>query len=254
MNRKKRVGLASIGLGITVALYQFAPSLAENISQSLAGSMSETSTTFIDVETSVVLMESSTSLTTEDSSVALTDSKVTAVTDNEETETVETRVRRLPPPELTSTQGITVRIPDTVRVDPRAQGAFLPRIFAESLNSLMVCARSDSLEIDIGTQGLVDAIDTDSLKVSGDRSGNLVLSGDPQTVIGLINGALGMRVYRSSGGVANQSVSIVLADLSRPSSDSGFCERSSGGNRRTITFMPLALEQRISDGKVRLGK
>lgn len=251
---RKRIGLASIALGIAVAIYQFAPSLAESISQSFAGSSAETSTGVIIVDTSVVLTETMTSLVSADSMSVLVDSTVVTTSDGSDSESVEIKVRRIPPPEVTTTQGITLRVPQTVRVDPRARGVFLPGIYADSINSMMVCLSSDSLSIDVGTQGLVDSIDSENLKVSGDRSEFLVVSGVSQNVITLLNGTLGMRVYRNTGGVANQDLSLQFVDLSKPSLDSGFCDRSVMGNRRTITLLPLALEQRISDGKIRLGK
>jgi hypothetical protein len=254
MLRKRRLGVASIALGIAVALYQFAPSLAENISQALSGSASETSTATTTSDSSVVVTETSTPVVTGDSTVTFSESTVALADQDAETQSASTRVRRVPPPEVTSTQGITLRIPETVRVDPRAQGAFLPKIFATSLNSLMVCITSNSLSMDVGTQGVVDSIDEEGLKVKGDRSGYLVVSGDPETVMSMINGALGMRVYRDTGGVAQQEISLVHLDLSKPSLDAEFCVRSAVENRKTIRFIPLALEQRISDGKVRLGK
>lgn len=254
MLRRRSLGFAAIGLGMAIAIYQFAPSLAENISNALAISTSEDSSFTTKTDTDVTESETSVSLLGEDSNSARTDVTVSLESEGGDTNVAQSPIRRVPPPELTTTQAITIRVPQSVRVDPRAQSVFLPQIYAESLNTLMICLSSDSLLMDIGSQGLEDSIDSDVLKVSGDRSAYLVISGDPETVISVLNGVAGIRAFRSSGGVANQNLAITLVDLSRPSLDTGFCERPAGGNRRIVTFAPLALEQRITDGKIRLGK
>lgn len=245
--------MASIGLGMAVATYQFVPSLAESISESLASLSSAPSPEFTNTETDLNVSETAVSLMSGDSSSTLWDSNATE-SEGLETSAAQATVRRIPPPEVTTTQGITMRIPQSVRVDPRARSVFLPQIYAESLNTLLVCLSSNSLLLDIGSQGVQDSIDSEDLKVTGDRSNNLVISGDPQTVTSVLNGVSGIRAFRDSGGVANQSLVITLVDLSRPSLDTDFCQRSTGGNSRTITLLPLALEQRITDGRIRLGK
>lgn len=254
MLRQRRIGIASIGVGLVVSIHQFVPSLAESISQVLTEATSISSPGLTNTDTSITTSETSITLLSEDSNSEVIGLTRDLQLESVETGTVQTPVRRIPPVEVTTTQGITMRIPQTVRVDPRAQSVFLPQIYAESLNSLMMCISSDSLSIDIGSQGLEDSIDSDELKVAGDRSENLVLSGDPQTVVNVLNGASGIRAFRNSGGVGNQSLIITLIDISRPSADTAFCERPAAGNRRTVTFLPLAIEQRISDGKIRLGK
>jgi len=254
MLRQRRIGIASIGVGLVVSIHQFVPSLAESISQVLTEATSISSPGLTNTDTSITTSETSITLLSEDSNseaIGLTrDLQLESV----ETGTVQTPVRRIPPPEVTATQGITMRIPQSVRVDPRARSVFLPQIYAESFNTLLVCLSSNSLLLDIGSQGVEDSIDSEDLKVTGDRSNNLVISGDPQTVTSVLNGVSGIRAFRDSGGVANQSLVITLVDLSRPSLDTDFCQRSTGGNSRTITLLPLALEQRITDGRIRLGK
>lgn len=159
-----------------------------------------------------------------------------------------------PPPFATSTQDLLINLPTSLRVDPRATSVFLPRSIFSSSNTLLLCLYGSVLEFDLGQPGIIDDTDSELIKIKGDRSNTVMISGYSTFVNSFINSELGMRIYREGGVVGGQLALFKFVDISEPSLDEKLCLDGSSQNNRYLEVRSLGLTLNISKAKVELDK
>ena len=159
-----------------------------------------------------------------------------------------------PPPHATENQEIVITMPSSLRVDPRALGVFLPQSNFYSANTLMVCITSSILRFDVGQAGSVDDSQGEVLMLAGDRTNNLIISGNPSLVGAYINSDKGLRLFRDGGGVSGYAAVFRFIDISEPVIDETLCGDGALANTRYLQVVPLGLTQNITKAKVGLNK
>lgn len=164
-----------------------------------------------------------------------------------ETETVIEPVA--PPVEVAGEQGMQIRVPNSVKVDPRSVTALLPEIQVGGTENLLICLQGSGIRFDSGSKGFGDDIDGDEFKIEGDLTGSLRVSGSRGVVMGFLNSAGGLRVWSNGGAIAGKSWSISAVALTGVSVDEGFCD---SGSVRFMEVRALGLNLNTKKGGVRL--
>jgi len=82
--------------------------------------------------------------------------------------------------------------------------------------------------------------------MTGDRSGALIISGENNRVVNLVNSYGGLMTYSPSMGIATRTISWSFVALTRPSTDPTFCSASL--SRRQTVLRPLELEESTVKG------
>jgi len=232
------------------ALVQVLPTIAENLSELTSGDQdkvtSESSLPPEPVEIVETPPADGTDLTSEDDLVS------------EEANSNVTPTPQAPPPppppHATENQWMFIRIPSTIRVDPRASVAFLPTSNIISLNSLMVCLSSPTLKFDVGTQQVIDDQERGLMVVKGDMTNQVLFSGDPGVINNSILSTNGLRVFREGATLGGLVAQIRLVDVSEPTTDESLCDDGAKANIRELAIVPLGLTQSITKSTVDLGK
>ncbi len=159
-----------------------------------------------------------------------------------------------PPPRSIQSQLMEIKFPTTLRVDPRANSVFLPKVIFESQHVILVCLSSSNLNFDWGDYALVNDLDGSELLVSGDMSSNFRISGPASLVQGILNSNLGLKLYGFSLAAPNSSALLRIVNLDRASITESLCAESDNSNLRTLQIERLGISQTITKAKVGLGK
>lgn len=256
LQNRRRIRALAIAISAGLVIVQVFPTLAENSDTSLV-TPDETSTVLSPLEENTLNPEESPS-PIESQSPDLENESFEESADSsgavDSEATSPSPPPPPPPPYATSDQTISIIMPNSVRVDPRATSVFLPRMLFYSFNTLLVCISSNSLRFDIGTQGVVDDVLGGDIMILGDQSNYLLISGHSVWVNGYLNSELGMRIFSDSAGIGKKSVFFRIIDISEPSINDELCLDGSTSNYRSVQIVPLGLNQSISKGSVGLKK
>lgn len=142
-----------------------------------------------------------------------------------------------------------LRIPNSASVDPRARSYFLPQILAYPTNptpSTLACITGEGVLLDLLEKGKVEALEVSAVEVVGDRSNQILLTGDAMAITKVINAAGGLQIYSNTTGVANKSVLFQFVALSKPVLDPAFCSAARSSAR--LDLRPLGLAQSTVKG------
>lgn len=232
-----------------IVLAQVLPTIAENLSELISGSdekINSESTSNIPTDDADVLEIEN----LEDLKDAETSSSELEVSPAAPTQSPQPP----PPPYATENQWMSIRLPTSIRVDPRSRVTFLPTSNITSLNSLMVCLSSDTLKFDVGTQQVIDDVENGWMVVKGDLTGQVLFAGDPGVINNLILTGMGLRIFREGATIGGQVAQFRLVDVSEPTTDESLCEQGSKTNIRQLVIVPLGLSQSITKSSLDLGK
>lgn len=241
---RRRLRALAILLAGGLVTTQVFPTLAENVS---GGNQSNSDTATV----TTTLGDETPTVTSVDTEADHEQSQADG-TDSEPTESPEPLPP--PPPSASENQSIFITMPPTMRVDPRAASAFLPRVAISSSNTLLACITSASLRFDLGATGVVDDSETEGIMISGDRSNSVLIAGAPDLVSVLINSEKGLRIFREDGGVSGHIAVFRFIDISEPALDEALCSDGATSNHRVLQLLPLGLTQSITKAKVGLEK
>jgi hypothetical protein len=138
---------------------------------------------------------------------------------------------------------MSIIVPRTVNVDPRARSLFLPRIHVASAGNLLVCATSNlaSFDANVGNVAPVEK-GTSSLEINGAYSQALRISALGSSAAGIINSGNGLRVFSNTRALAGSYVQLTFVSLSEVSANPKLCSEGSPGNTRTIYLRGLGLD------------
>jgi hypothetical protein len=159
-------------------------------------------------------------------------------------------VVEIPPAPLEVQPKYTLRIPQSVAVDPRATSYLLPHIYASTGDSsqyTMVCIYGQNgLNFDTRNKFSAQNSDSGSDLISGDRSGFLLISASTARVVNLINSWAGLQVYSAQGGIAGKALTFQFVAVTKPVIEPSFC--SSARSAATTVIRPLGLQQSTVKG------
>lgn len=137
-----------------------------------------------------------------------------------------------------------LKIPRTVAIDPRAVHRYLPHIYASvadpDVEFSMVCISGPGLRIDAMAKNLANFSDEGSELISGDQSGQVIISATTNRVINLINSFNGLFISSQSGGLAGRSLTFRFLAVTKPVVDPIHCGAAQSGAITAIR--PLALD------------
>jgi hypothetical protein len=149
-------------------------------------------------------------------------------------------------------QNISIRVTDSVHVDPRAKSAFITPIQLNSDSSLLACISSPSLRFDAGVPNAVDANDLELLV--GDFTNSVRITGSSASVVQKINALNGLKIFSSSGNFANKYLQFRFVAISEPSTDENLCNQGIPSNNRIINITTFDIGLDMKKGDVRLAK
>lgn len=142
----------------------------------------------------------------------------------------------------------TLRIPNSVGVDPRARNYYLPHIYAaaDGAEFTMVCISGAGVTFDSRNKQSSQNSDEGRDQIMGDQSGFLLISSTTARVVNLINSYTGLLVSAANGGLANKGLTMRFVAVTAPVVDPTFC--SAAKSSASTAFRPLGLEQSTVKG------
>ena len=169
-------------------------------------------------------------------------------------ESSESATAELPGVPLETQTAYLVKAPATIAVDPRALNRFMPHIYVTNPNPdiefTMVCVSGAGLRFDVKQKGAAhNQLEGDEL-ISGDLSGQVILSAETARAIELLNSYQGLFMTSTGGGIAGRSLTLRFVAVSKPVVDPSYCSAARSGAITTIR--PLGLDQSTVKGGGRL--
>ena len=160
----------------------------------------------------------------------------------------------LPAVPLETQTAYLVKAPATIAVDPRALNRFMPHIYVTNPNPdiefTMVCVSGAGLRFDVKQKGAAhNQVEGDEL-ISGDLSGQVIISAETARAIELLNSYQGLFMTSTGGGIAGRSLTFRFVAVSKPVVDPSYCSAARSGAITTIR--PLGLDQSTVKGGGRL--
>ena len=113
-------------------------------------------------------------------------------------------------------------------------------------STYLACFSGQDVRFDIGTTGSVDDVDGDNFIVTGDRSGNLRVSGTGAAIKALLRTPGGIRIYSPNGALAGRTFDLSLTALTSASVESSYCGASRAAS--TSVFSPFQIDLGIVKG------
>lgn len=149
-------------------------------------------------------------------------------------------------------QSFEFKSPLSLKVDPRAQTLFLPRLILSGANNALVCITSIGAIVDINNLNKIDDQESSTLRVLGDLSSFLMISGDTGTIANLVNEGKGLALLNYSKPLVGSSVTFQLVATSGPILNSSACLQGLPTNTKTIQVLPLGINLEIRKGDLPL--
>jgi len=147
-----------------------------------------------------------------------------------------------PTPEAEANQRMSVFVPPSISVDPRAHSAFLPMLMVGGMRTLLVCGYTN------GPAMIFGAPDNGALQ-GGSGSSTFRISGDPGTVMASLNGSMGLRLLSPQTGIAGSQITLRFISLNMPSIKPELCVAGNPSNTRTIFVRALGMDLNlVKDG------
>ena len=170
------------------------------------------------------------------------------------TESNESATAELPGVPLETQTAYVVKAPSTIAVDPRALNRFMPHIYVTNPNPeiqyTMVCVSGAGLRFDVKQKGAAhNQVEGDEL-ISGDLSGQVIVSAETARAIELLNSYQGLFMTSTGGGISGRSLTFRFVAVSKPVADPSYCSAARSGAITTIR--PLGLDQSTVKGGGRL--
>jgi hypothetical protein len=148
-----------------------------------------------------------------------------------------------------------LKIPATGGIDPRATTYFLPLIYAANedpdVEFTMVCISAPAVRFDLGAKGVANnSIEGEEL-ITGDQSGQLIMSAKTNRTINLINSVGGLFLSSNSGGLAGRSLTFRFVAVTKPVADPALCSAAKSGAITTVRALGLDLSTVKGGGKLK---
>lgn len=153
------------------------------------------------------------------------------------------------PPNL---QKYWLGIPSTVLIDPRAQTVYFPEIELSGTTSTLVCISSDYGQIDINRRNVVDDSPTGVLRISGDTSNFVMVSGPANLIASAINGNGGLALFSYSRPISKIVLTFRIVGVTDPVLNPTFCAGASFENTKRSRIKALGINLDTKKGSIPL--
>lgn len=258
-SEKRSVKLISRALALILAaavISTIAPTLADELSTdpAMLEPVTQNSSTPVDpisTETSSATVSPAPTFTPEPE---VSRPAVASPSESPFAESGETATAGLPGVPLETQTAYVVKVPTTIAVDPRALSRFMPHIYVTNPNPeiqyTMVCVSGAGLRFDVKQKGAAhNQVEGDEL-ISGDLSGQVIVSAETARAIELVNSYQGLFATSTGGGISGRSLTFRFVAVSKPVADPAYCGAARSGAITTIR--PLGLDQSTVKGGGRL--
>jgi hypothetical protein len=147
----------------------------------------------------------------------------------------------------------TLKVPNTLAIDPRANSYFVPSIYISGSKYTLVCINGNGINFDLANKRISDdALDTRTVMVLGDGGPNLRIAGRTAEVLSVINSGNGLFAFTNSGGLRDRSAFISVVATNKATIDPAFCGEASSENSKVLTFRAMGLQVDTRKGSGRL--
>jgi hypothetical protein len=147
---------------------------------------------------------------------------------------------------------LTLIVPNSLNVDPRATRTFMPRIYLSGTPYALMCIRSSRAIIDIAIRNQNDDFLGEGIKIIGDQSNEVFITGPTSFVQDYVNLQDGIQLTSNYGGLGGSYVRFDLVAMSEPDIDPSYCDYA--GAQRWSGLRSLGLTINTIQTKVTLGK
>ena len=158
-----------------------------------------------------------------------------------------------PTPRALTSQSLTIRIPVSLRADPRARTLKFPKLEISGAPKILFCANTPGLTLDIYEKGSAQENFNAEGVISGDMTDSLIMSGPTDQVLAVINSYGGLSISASSA-VAGNSALFRVVSISDATVDPRLCNSGASENIRTTQIVPLEISLEVKKGTVTLAK
>jgi hypothetical protein len=115
----------------------------------------------------------------------------------------------------------------------------------------MVCISAPAVRFDLGVKGVANnSIEGEEL-ITGDQSGQLIVSAKTNRVINLINSGGGLFLSSNSGGLAGRSLTFRFVAVTKPVADPEICSAAQSGAITTVRALGLDLSTVKGGGRLK---
>lgn len=156
------------------------------------------------------------------------------------------------PARPSQSQGMTIKVPTEISVDPRAQIVRIPQINISGPEYLMVCINTVNTVVDVLTIGAPDNANATNLFIQGDLSSTVTIAAPTMLVNSVFNSSGGAKVSALGLSLAGQQLQIGFLATDKQATDSNLCTKILPENRRTILFKGLGVGIGMKKGEVTL--
>ena len=156
------------------------------------------------------------------------------------------------PARASQSQGMVIKLPTVISVDPRAQIVRIPQISIAGPEFLLVCINTVNTVVDILTIGAPDNANATNLFIQGDLSSTVTIAAPTMLVNSVFNSSGGAKVSALGLSLAGQQVQIGFLATDKQAADSNLCTKILPENRRTILFKALGVGIGMKKGEVTL--
>jgi hypothetical protein len=156
------------------------------------------------------------------------------------------------PARPSQSQGMVIKVPAEISVDPRAQIVRIPQISIAGPEYLLVCINTVNTVVDVLTIGAPDNANATNLFIQGDLSSTVTIAAPTMLVNSVFNSSGGAKVSALGLSLAGQQVQIGFLATDKQAADSNLCTKILPENRRTILFKALGVGIGMKKGEVTL--
>ena len=162
-------------------------------------------------------------------------------------------VSATPTPHAATSQSLTIRIPVSLRADPRAKMLKFPKIEISGAPKILFCANSPGLTLDVYQKNSAQEIFNGEGLIFGDTTDSLIMSGPTEKVLNVINSYGGLSIS-APGVIAGNSALFRVVSISDATVDPRLCNSGASENIRTTQILPLEISLEVKKGTVTLAK
>ncbi len=146
-----------------------------------------------------------------------------------------------------------LRIPSNSPIDPRATSHFATHIYASQpdVEFTMACISGPGMTFDVKVKKAADNSPEGDEIITGDLSGNLIISATTNRVVNLINSYNALFVSSTGGGLAGRSLTYRFVAVTKPVADPEFCSAARSGAVTTFRALQLGLSTVKGGGKLK---
>ena len=146
-----------------------------------------------------------------------------------------------------------LKVPRSIAIDPRANSYFLPSIYISGARYTLACINGNGVNFDLSNKRISNnSFDTRTVMVAGDGTSNLLISGQTEGVLSVINAGGGLFAFTNSGGLRDRSASLSLTATNKNTIDPTFCAAATPANTAIFTFRALGLQVNTKKGSGKL--